>query len=141
VIVAIYRFVAQRKQLASGKIVGRFLPQRCDGHLVFENLITISTKGKWCRLLLTLKSAEAYRIQYSPRYFFEKFALIVGTPYSLTLKNSQNHVVHTETGSLEPFVTWIGSRNHTTETMLSEYSIRRLKPPVMHVVIKQINKI
>jgi hypothetical protein len=122
VIVAVYRFVTQRRQLSSGRTIGRFIPQRHDGKFVFENLIIVSASGKWCRLLLTLKSAEAYRIQKSPGYFFEKVALLVGTPYTLTLRNNQNRVVHTETRSLEPFVTWLGSREHTTETMLSEHS-------------------
>lgn len=120
VIVAVYRFVTQRRQLSSGRTMGRFFPQRHGGKLVFENQIIVSACGKWCRLLPTLKSAAAYRIQYSSRYFFEKVALIVGTPYTLTIRNDQNRVVHTETRSLEPFVTLLGSRERTTETMLSE---------------------
>jgi hypothetical protein len=119
VIVAGYRFVTQRRQLSSGRNIGRFFPQRQDGKFVFENMMTITTGGKWCRLLLTLKSAEANKIQYSPKYFFEKVALLVGTPYTLTLRNAQNRVVHSETGSLGPFVTWLRSRHRGTETMLS----------------------
>lgn len=122
IIVALYRYVTQRRQLLSGRSIGRFIPQNHDGKFVFENMITITTDGKWCRLLLTLKSAEAYKIHYSPKYFFEKVALLVGTPYTLILKDAQNHVVHTETGSLEPFVIWLGSRHGTTETMLGERS-------------------
>jgi hypothetical protein len=119
VIVAGYRFVTQRRQLSSGRNIGRFFPQRQDGKFVFENMMTITTGGKWCRLLLTLKSAEANKIQYSPKYFFEKVALLVGTPYTLTLRNAQNRVVHSETGSLGPFVTWLRSRHRGTGTMLS----------------------
>ncbi len=122
VTVAVYRFVTQRKQLSSGRTMGSFFPRRQDGKFLFENLITVTTGGKWCRLLLTLKSAEASRIQYSPKYFFEKVALLVGTPYALTLRDAQNRVVHTETGSLGPFVTWLGSRHRGTATMLSERS-------------------
>jgi hypothetical protein len=70
VIVGVYRFVTQRRQLSSGRNVGRFFPQRQDGKLVFKNMMTITTGGKWCRLLVTLKSGEAYRIQYSRKYFF-----------------------------------------------------------------------
>ncbi len=125
VIVAVYRFITQHKQLWSGRTIGRFFPRRDDGKFVFENMMTITTDGKWCRLLLTLRSAEAYRIQYSPRYFFEKVALLVGTPYTLTLTDAHKRVVHTETGSLGPFVTWLGSRHRSTGTMLSERSSGR----------------
>jgi len=122
VIVAVYRFVTQRKQLSSGRNIGRFFPQKQEGKIVFENPITITAGGKWRRLLLTLKSAEAYKIQHSPRYFFEKVAFLVGTPYTLTLKDVQNRVVHTESGTLEPFVAWLGSRHRGTDTILSESS-------------------
>ncbi len=121
-IVAVYRFVTQRRQLTSGRNIGQFVPKRQDGKFVFENMITITTSGKWCRLLLTLKSAEAYRIQYSPKYFFEKVALLVGTSYVLTLRDARNRVVHTETESLGRFITWLGSRHGSTGTMLSERS-------------------
>jgi hypothetical protein len=122
VIVAVYRYITQRRQLSSGRVIGRFLPQKSAGKFIIENPITITTAGKWCRLLLTLKSAEAYTIQHSPKYFFEKVALLVGTPYTLTMKDAQNHVVHTETGSLGPFVAWLGSRHGGAETMLGERS-------------------
>ncbi|MEW6347415.1 MAG: hypothetical protein AB1646_00005 [Thermodesulfobacteriota bacterium] len=39
--VAAYRFVTQRKQLSSGRTIGRFQPERRDGAFVFENLLTI----------------------------------------------------------------------------------------------------
>jgi hypothetical protein len=55
VIVALYRYITQRWQLSSGRTIGQFFPQRSDGKFVFENLITITTAGTWCRLLLTLK--------------------------------------------------------------------------------------
>jgi hypothetical protein len=122
VIVAVYRFISQRRQLSSGRTIGRFFPKRHEGNFVFENPITISTSGKWCRVLLSLKSAEAYRVQYSPRYFFEKIAFLVGTPFTLTLKDSLNRVVHTEKRSLEPFVAWLGSHHSGTETILGEHS-------------------
>ncbi len=122
VIVAVYRFFTQRRQLSSGRNIGRFFPQRQEGKFVFENKMTITTGGRWCRLLLTLKSAEANKIQYSPKYFFEKVALLVGSPYTLTLRDAQNRVVHTETGSLGPFVTWLSSRDRRTGNMLSERS-------------------
>lgn len=119
---AVYRFFTQRRQLSSGRPIGRFFPERQQGKFVFENPITVTSGRQWCRLLLTLKSAEDYKINKSPRYFFEKVALLVGTAYTLTLKDRQNRVVHTETGSLEPFIICLGSRDHTTETMWSERS-------------------
>jgi hypothetical protein len=118
--IAVYRFVTQRKQLSSGRTVGRLLPQKHDGKIVFEDRMTITTGGKWCRLLLTLKSADASRIQYSPKYFFEKVALLVGTPYALTIRDARNRVVHTEAGSLGRFVAWLGSRHRGRGTLWSE---------------------
>lgn len=122
VALAVYRFFSRRRQLSSGRTIGRFFPEKRDGEFVFENPITVTSGGQWCRLLLTLTSAEDYQIQNSPRYFFEKIALLVGTPYTLTLKDKQNRVVHTETGSLEPFITWLGSRHRTTATFFRERS-------------------
>jgi hypothetical protein len=121
-IVGAYRFVTQRKQLSSGRTVGRLFPQRHDGNCVFEDRITISTGGKWCRLSLTLKSADVHRMQYSPKYFFEKVALLVGTPYTLTIKDARNRVVHTEAGSLGRFVPWLGSRHRGRGTLWGERS-------------------
>lgn len=122
IIVAVYRFITQRRQLLSGRTIGRFYPQRQDGKFMFEDPISVSAGGKWCRLLLTLKSAEASRIQFSPNYFFEKIAFLVGTPFTLTIRNDRNHVVYTETRSLEPFVQWLGSHGHGSETMLGAHS-------------------
>jgi hypothetical protein len=122
VLVAACRFISQRRQLSSGRIIGRFFPQRLDGMLLFETRMTVTTGGKWCRVLLALKSAEAHSMQYSPGYFFEKVAFLVGTPYTLTLRNPLNQVVHTERRSLEPFVAWLGSRDSSAETLLGEHS-------------------
>jgi hypothetical protein len=58
VFVALYRYITQCRQLSSGRTIGQFFPQRSGGKFAFENLITITTAGKWCRLLFTLKSAE-----------------------------------------------------------------------------------
>jgi hypothetical protein len=121
-LLAIYRFFTQRRQLSSGRSIGRFFPDRRDGKFVFENPINVTTGGQWCRLLLTLKSVEEDQINKSPRHFFEKVALLVGTPYKLSLKDGKNRVVHTETGSLGPFISWLGSRQHTTETLFRERS-------------------
>ncbi|MHC1729500.1 MAG: hypothetical protein AB9866_26435 [Syntrophobacteraceae bacterium] len=119
-ILALYRYVTQRRQMSSGRTIGRYSPEIHDGKFIFENRIAITTGGKWCRLTLTLESAETYSTQYSARHFFEKTALLVGTPYTLTLRDARSRVVHSETGSLEPFVTLLGSRSHGTETVLSE---------------------
>lgn len=124
-IVAVYRLVTQRMQLSSGRNIGRFFPKKEDGKYVFDNLITITTRGKWCRLLLTLESAEASKIRHSPKYFFEKVVLLVGTPFTLILRDNKKQVVYTETRTLEPFVTWLESRLSKTGTMLSERSMGR----------------
>lgn len=121
-VLAVYRFFSQRRQLSSGRTIGRFFPEKRDGEFVFENPITVTSGGQWCRLLLTLKSDETSQVQKSPRYFFEKVALLVGIHYTLTLKDGKNRVVHTETGSLESFITWLGSRHRTMETFFRERS-------------------
>ncbi len=120
VVIALYRFISQRRQLSSGRNIGRFFPKKRDGKYVFDNPITVLTGGKWHRLLLTIKSVNAHRIDYSPKYFFEKVALLAGTPYTLTLKDGKNKVIYTETGSLESFVNWLWSRQNEIETMLSD---------------------
>lgn len=122
VVLAVYRYFSQRRQLSSGRPIGRFFPERRDGEFVFENPITVTSGGRWCRLLLTLKSDETSQVQKSPRYFFEKVALLIGTSYTLSLSDADRRVIHTEAGSLKPFVIWLGSRHRTMETLLSNRS-------------------
>lgn len=121
-LVAVYRFISQRKQLSSGRILGTFLPQQQNGKFIFENRIAVSTRARWCRVLLTLKSAEANSIHYPSKSFFEKVAFLVGTPYTLILKDPKDRVVHTEARTLEPFVAWLGSHQSGGETLLGEHS-------------------
>lgn len=122
VLAGVYRFLSQRRQLSSGRIIGRFYPQQQDGKFIFNDSIIISTGGIWCRMLLTLKSREVNKINFSPRNFFEKVTVFVGSPYMLTLKDSRNRVVHTEERSLEPFMAWLGSHRNSIESMSGEYS-------------------
>lgn len=120
--VASYRFVIHRKQLSSGRNIGRFFPEKRDGKYVFNKPFTVTAGRKWCRLILSLKCVNAHTIKYSPKYFFRKVALFSGTPYSLVLKDRDNRILYSETGSLEPFVKFLWSREKGTETMLSEKS-------------------
>lgn len=117
---ASYRFVIQRRQLSSGRIIGRYFPVIHDGKFIFENRIAITAGGKWCRLSLTLQGDQANSTQSPVRHFFEKKALLIGTPYALTMADAQGRVIHTEEGSLEPFVILLGGRSQSTETMLGE---------------------
>jgi len=120
VVLVICRFFSQRRQLASGRPVGHFFPERRDGEFMFENAINITAGGEWHRFFLTLKSAEDHQINQSPQYFLEQVALLVGTPYTLTLSDVEHRVLHTETGTLEPFIAWLGSRYRTKETLFQE---------------------
>ncbi len=122
VLVAGYRFMAIRKQLASGRSIGRFLPRKQNNEFVFETTLSISIKKKWCRLLLTLKTAESNVMQHSPKFFSEKVAFLSGTSYTLTMKDHHDRIIHTETGSLGPFATWLESRHFGTATLLHERS-------------------
>lgn len=121
-VLALYRFFTQRRQLSSGRPIGRFFPEKRDGEFVFENPISVTSGGQWCRLLLTLKSDESSQVDQSPRYFLEKVALLVGTPYSLSLKDAAGHIAHQDAGSLAPFITWLGSRHHTKANLFRERS-------------------
>jgi hypothetical protein len=120
--VALYRYLIQRRQLASGREVGRFGPRRQEGRLLFACRLNVTAAGKWCRLLLTLKSSEAHRRSQAPKFFFEKVAFVVGTPYQLTLKDAAQRVVHEEHGSLEPFVIRLKSRRRGLAAVSGERS-------------------
>jgi len=89
---------------------------------VFENPISVTSVGQWCRVLLSLESNEASQMNQSLRYFGEKVALLVGTPYSLILSDAERRELHTETGTLEPFITWLGSRHRMKEPLFLEQS-------------------
>jgi hypothetical protein len=121
-IVAFYRFITQRRQLASGREIGRFGPRRQEGALIFDSRLNVTTAGKWCRLLLTLKSSEAHRQSHAPKFFFEKVAFVVGSPYTLTIKDAQQRVVHAEQGALEPFVIRLKGRHRGWATFGGEDS-------------------
>jgi len=116
-LVALYRFLTQRRQLASGQTVGRYFPRREAGALVFECRLNVTAPGRWCRLLLTLKSSEAHRQSHAPKFFFEKVAFVVGAPYTLTIQDAGARVVHAEQGSLEAFVIRLKSRQRGMATI------------------------
>lgn len=122
VAVAALRYLHQRRQLTSGRVIGRFFPTRVDGDFDFQEVLTVSTGGRWCRLLLTLKGTGRYEVSHAPRYFFRRVDLRVGTPYTLTISDAKHRPVHTESGSLGPFLTWLAGRGGETETMAGERS-------------------
>ncbi len=115
-----YRFVIQRRQLSSGREIGRFVPQKKDGVLVFDHLITITTGGEWCRLLLKIKSETAYEINMRWKFFLKRVALVIGTPYSLTISDSSCRALYREEGNLSRFLAFIGGRGGNTETLFSD---------------------
>lgn len=115
-----YRFVIQRRQLSSGREIGRFVPQKKDGVLVFDHLITITTGGKWCRLLFKFKSETAYEINMRWKYFLKRVALVIGTPYTLTISDGSHRVLYREEGSLSRFLAFVGGRGGNTETLFSD---------------------
>ncbi len=104
VVLSVCRFFNRSRQMSSSRSLGHFSPERKDGQIVFETPITVTSSRQWRRLLLTLKSTAADQINKSPRYFLEKVALLVGTPYTLTLSDAEHRVLHAETGTLEPLI-------------------------------------
>jgi hypothetical protein len=121
-ILAVVQYGAQRRALASGRILGRYLPRLQNGQFVFGETLEIRTSGKWCRLLLALNSAETYRAENSISTLFAPDALQVGTPFELVLRDARGHVVHSEARSLAPFVAWLGSRQQGASTPFGETS-------------------
>jgi len=119
-IVAACRFVIQRRQLSSGRNIGCFTLHKEDGKYVFNNPVTITAGGKWCRLLLRFKTSGAYQIDMTPRYFFKHVALVIGTPFTLIIYDSSGRVLYREEDNLARFLAWMGGRGGSTETLLSE---------------------
>lgn len=119
-IAAGFRFVIQRRQLSSGREIGRFILQKKDGKLVFDHLVTITTRGKWCRLLLRFKSETAYEISLSWKYFLKRAALVIGTPYKLTISEGSRGVLYREEDELTRFLAFVGGRRGSTETLFSD---------------------
>lgn len=119
-VVALCRFVIQRRQLSSGRNIGRFPLHKEDGKYVFNNLVTITAGDKWCRLLLRFKTQGAYQIDMTPRYFFKRVALVIGTPYTLTISDTSGSVLYREEDTLARFLAWLGGRGGSTETLFSE---------------------
>lgn len=115
-----YRFVIQRRQLSSGREIGCFTLHKKDGKYVFNKLITITAVEKWCRLLLRFKTEGAYQINMTPRYFFKRVALAIGTPFTLTISDTYGRVLYQEEDTLARFLAWIGGRGGNTETFFSD---------------------
>jgi hypothetical protein len=114
------RFVIQRRQLLSGREIGCFVPQKKDGTLVFDHLITITAGGKWCRLLLKFKSETAYEFSQRWKYFLKRVALVTGTPYTLTILDGSHRVLYREEDNLSRFLPFVGGRGGSTETPFSD---------------------
>jgi hypothetical protein len=114
------RYVIQRRQLSSGREIGSFVPQKKDGELVFDHLITIATGGKWCRLLLTFKSEAASEISLRWKYFRKRAALVTGTPYTLTISDGSRRVLYREEDKLSRFLAFVGGRGVGTDTLFSD---------------------
>jgi hypothetical protein len=119
-VVAAHRYAIQRRQLSSGRNIGCFFPHMQDGQYVFDNPVTITTGGKWCRLLLKFKAQGAYRIDMTPKYFFKRVALAIGTPYTLTISDASGCVLYREEDKLTRFLAWLGGRGGSTETLFSQ---------------------
>jgi hypothetical protein len=114
------RFVIQRRQLLSGREIGCFVLQKKDGKFVYDHLITITTGGRWCRILLKIKSETAYEISYRWKYFLKRVALVIGTPYTLTISDGSHRVLYREEDKLTRFLGWLGGRGGSTETLFSD---------------------
>lgn len=122
VMVAFYRLITQRRQLSSGREIGRFFPRRHEGALIIGGRVNVTIGGTWCRLLLTVKSSEGHQEKHAPKFFFEKVAFVVGSPYTLTIGDAQHQVVHAEEGALEPFVIRLKSRHRGLASLRGAYS-------------------
>lgn len=114
------RLVIQRRQLLSGREIGCFVPQKKNGKLVFDHLITITTGGRWCRLLLKFKSETAYEISLRWKHLLERAALVIGTPYTLTISDGSRRVLYREEDKLTRFLAFVGGRGGSTETLFSD---------------------
>ncbi|OQA32191.1 MAG: hypothetical protein BWY57_02154 [Betaproteobacteria bacterium ADurb.Bin341] len=130
VLVAIYRFMIQRRQLSAGRELGCFQPVCRDGKLVFDQQLNISEGRRWCRLMLRLTAQTVYQINQTPRYFFKRVALVIGTPYLLTISDSLGQELYREENTLARFVAWLGGRGGETSTMVSERGQATLKGQV-----------
>jgi hypothetical protein len=117
---AVYRLATQRRQLSSGREIGRFVPDMIEGVLVFDHHVTITTGGKWCRLLLKFKSATAYEINKGVKYLLKRVALAIGTPYSLSISDLSNRVLYREENNLSRFIAFAGSRGDNTEILFRD---------------------
>lgn len=120
VLLAAYRFMAQRRQLSSGREVGRFRPTKKDGKMIFDHQVVISEGGTWCRLLLSFKAQGGHHIDQSPQYMLKRVTLIVGTSYILAITDALGRILYGEKNTLDRFVAWLGGRQESTGTMLSE---------------------
>ncbi|MDA8126313.1 MAG: hypothetical protein M0009_14135 [Deltaproteobacteria bacterium] len=120
-IAAACRFAMQRKQLSSGRNIGRFpLHREDEGNYVFNDLVTITGQKKWCRLLLSFKLQGTYQIDMTPRYFFKPAALVMGTPFILTISDAAGRVLYREEDTLARFLAWLGGRGGSRGTFFSE---------------------
>ncbi len=122
VLIAGYRFATTHRQLSSGKSIGIFHPLKLGNEFIFETVLSVTRRERWCRLLLTFETVETNSMQYAPKFFLEEVAFLTGTSYTLTLKDARAHVIHTETGSLGPFAAWLKSRYRGSSTIFSERS-------------------
>ncbi len=122
VLIAGYRFATMRRQLGSGNSIGIFHPLKLGNEFIFKTVLNVTRRERWCRLLLTFETIETNSIQYAPKFLLKEVAFLSGTSYTLTLKDARDHVIHTETGSLGPFVAWLKSRYRGSSTIFSERS-------------------
>lgn len=130
VLVAAYRLMIQRRQLSTGRELGRFQPVCRDGKLVFDQRLNISEGGRWCRLMLQLTAQTAYQINQTPRHLFKRVALVIGTPYILTISDALGQELYREENTLARFVAWLGSIGGETTTLVSERGQATLKGQV-----------
>ena len=114
-----FRFVIQRRQLLSGREIGHFSVRKKDGKFVFDHPITITTEGKWCRLLLTFKSKMAYEFSLRWKHFFRRVTLATGTSYTLTISDGSRRVLYRDEGKLSRFLAFVGARGGDSQTLFS----------------------
>jgi hypothetical protein len=117
-----YRFVTQRRQLSSGREICEVRLVRQRQKLAVTRQVAVSTGGMWCRLLLTLRAEGAYAVRQTPKYFSERRALVVGTPYTLAITDISGKVLHREEDTLGRFVAFLWGEGGGLETPLSERS-------------------